>query len=594
MILRYIHLTEYCIKRANDSILSIYEKSKVCKNEDIHNAQAYSILRIYGILIYKSLQFSVISGEYINDAKFEEKLTQCKSDIRKILTNVHDEAYAAIEKSFCNIIINSLDNYRDIVHKYRIHINNPDKIFLISEFGSESIDTATNMDFIDLVSDSLMLNYSLVLARIDMTLTLDPQYLRDLLFLLKRLEDSRDNKQKFCLYLIDKCKLLVLKFRLQHRNNDIFSSLVISYNFSDEEFNPDSIKLEFLSVFGDLVKNAYPDTNNNKSFLLKYVKDQKYKAQTILDYFLFVQYYRKESKSVEDIEKLIKEFKDRFSGEDLNKEDFDKRSYFTCLNFLYNNRLSLWCCNLISNAKNDYEKDYEKINNELANIKKLQRTTDTKNYHPYMVLAGCYSNYIDFLYKKDIGNTKIDIIDKYLEKFQECIMTTKEYLKWSDRACFFPFQPIYSECLISHKNTSIFIYSSYILPIDYDKEEGCLTDLRSKYEQYKMTLGVHKSLVNDRIKMEKVQQEAQNSQRNNIQILAIFATLVVFSMGSIQMFKNFPSSTDAIKFMLAFGFALCLFAISIWFVINTNKICRGFIYVILFICFMLSIHYYCK
>lgn len=60
--------------------------------------------------------------------------------------------------------------------------------------------------------------------------------------------------------------------------------------------------------------------------------------------------------------------------------------------------------------------------------------------------------------------------------------------------------------------------------------------------------------------------------KNNIQILSVFAALVIFAVGNIQVFKIVETLKEAVIFMLTLAYSLCLFAIVIWFIVSYKKV----------------------
>lgn len=583
----YLDKVSHVIVQSDNFLLKVFTTESPYQElsedeKDAISLKIYNTLRIYGLVIYKKLQFSVLEGEYVNCIDFEAKLSGLKLNIKNLLMRIEDaNIYANVENQFCNVIIDNLESYQDLVHKFNTHIINPDKIFLISDYGKNNRSKKLDADFINFNDVSELFNDSLMLSNIDIYFSLRIEYLKMLLILLKKFETYKKQNPSpiFINYLIDKCKLLIIKFRLRYKNDDIFRSMLISHDFQDSQFNPDSFELKFLVDWGDFVRNAYPfNRNDNNHFLSSYTKERKRKVKTFADYFFFVQYYRKTKESLTDIDLLISDYEQNIEE---GATAFDSRSYFTCLNFLYNNRLSLWCKILLTKSIQHPVDDLEKINSELDRTKSLQEKTDVKNYYPYLKLAQCYSRYIDLLFNGDKINDSYSIIDEYLDKFNECLVILRKYFELCERSVFLPFQPIYEECKTQCKKANIFVYSSFTLPVDYEKQYENIKELESKYESQKIISSVHQSLKQDREKIKIAHEEARNSQKNNIQILAIFASLVVFSIGSIQLFQTIKNPKEAIELMLAYGFCLCLFALVIWIIVSSQLILKKMLLILI-------------
>ena len=143
----------------------------------------------------------------------------------------------------------------------------------------------------------------------------------------------------------------------------------------------------------------------------------------------------------------------------------------------------------------------------------------------------------------------------------------------------------------------IFISSSYVVPVDYEKEEKRIEKLQSDLIKLKAIIEAKKSIDSAILKLraenkslqkevrslkensitetkritDTVQSDLKENQKSNIQILAIFAGIVIFASGTIQIFKGASNIKDATIFMLLFASALSIISLSIWLLFTSKS-----------------------
>ncbi len=215
----------------------------------------------------------------------------------------------------------------------------------------------------------------------------------------------------------------------------------------------------------------------------------------------------------------------------------------------------------------------EKINDIYEELKRIQLRTNVKNYFPFYKLACCYSEFIEKLIKNDtIQEKDLSKIRTALHQFQENINFMERYLEWADRYDFLPYQPQYKDCCtetdIEKEKLNIFLASAYVIPIDITNYRKKLKDLQAKVSLYTSILEIKHISIKEHAFVQEVHNEAKESQKNNIQILSVFAALVIFAAGNMQIFKTVETLKEAVVFMLTLAYALCLFSVVIWFIVS--------------------------
>lgn len=362
--------------------------------EEAKNKQNLSIISHFantGENIYKNLNLSVINGSYVQNENFEDKIRECYKliDNIKITIPESEEIIDQIDGFFCRILLHSLKQYHYFAHSFQVSITSPDKLFLLSDIEEEKKrknNIATDLAVLEPFHD--IFYYNILISFIDKNFSLNTDTLRELLDIVHKLKNNKCNEefQIYCEILIDKCTLLILKFRLKYDNEDLFKSLLISHDFTDEEFNPNNLKTEYLKSFQDIISKLYSKDNeeSHEYFNSYFQKNQNKRNLTFTDYFIYIRYYSKVEKNIKEIDELIKQFENQYGKSIVSK--FDKFSYNISINYLYNNRISF-----LTTEKTDINR----IDNLFKEIQQLQTRTGIKNYFPFYKIARYYSDFIN-------------------------------------------------------------------------------------------------------------------------------------------------------------------------------------------------------
>jgi heme/copper-type cytochrome/quinol oxidase subunit 4 len=185
-------------------------------------------------------------------------------------------------------------------------------------------------------------------------------------------------------------------------------------------------------------------------------------------------------------------------------------------------------------------------------------------------------------------------VTSYIEKFQEDIEWCRYFgfvtslsdphsnsyeIKYTDKNNIHYSQKI---CLVSgetdpidynYENKLLERYKIEILQLKQKHEfEYQLEKLKHKYDEFNskttdITTSFERKLENSKKAITSTMDKLKDSEKNSVQILGIFSAIALFTTGSISFFKdNILSASEAVAFILGYGFVLALFIIVLHFV----------------------------
>ena len=436
----------------------------------------------------------------------------------------------------------------------------------------------------ELLSDIFHANLSLVL--IDREFSFHEQLFRILNGVCHKLHEYNNKiKTNYIDILLHKCHILLAKFNYK----DNIDSLLQSYNYY--KGRDEKVAMSVEGSISNLLREIYTkDVKEYKRTISRLYQESIDVYSSFFDFFIKCHYF----KNIAENETLLLDLINRFK---LFKEGitnlFDKKNADSCLNFLNNCRLSFIL------KQNDTSSIT--VWSETLKIKSIQDLTNIRNYFPFLKIAEWYSAYLS----KQIEETDdANSLMNDLHNFEDSLSRAEEYLIDSkgSAGCFIPFKPSFQECLEDYELETgefakIFISSSYVVPVDYEKEEKRIEKLQSDLIKLKAIIEAKKSIDSVILKLKNenkslqeevrllketsiaetekitntVQSDLKENQKINIQILAIFAGIVIFASGTIQIFKGASNIKDATIFMLLFASALSIISLSIWLLFTSKN-----------------------
>lgn len=588
----YIELLYSCIQEISNIIIKYVDTLENPKENIVVDSSALpaeeSRARFYANIqnvlkdIYKALNLSAVSGEYVNKPDFETIIEDISNKVGEIITLLSDQDAEEESKTLlntANCIRRDLNLYKFQVHLFWKSVNNPRAKFvdydIIDDDNAEIKDN--NIQDIELLSDIFHANLNLVL--IDREFSFHEQLFRILNGECHKLHKYNDKiKTDYIDILLHKCHILLAKFNYKD-NIDNFLQSYNYYNGRDEKVS--------MAVDGEIserLKGIYTkDIKAYKRTISRLYQETHERYTTFFDFFIKCHYF----KNIAENEALLQDLIKKFESFQKNIVDlFDKKNASSCLNFLNNCRLSFIL----------KQKDTSSITvwREKLQIKSVQDSTNIQNYFPFLKIAEWYSAYLSKQIE-ETDNANDLMID--LHGFEKSLNIAEQYLIDSkdNAGCFIPFKPSFQECLEDYElkkgeRVKIFISSSYVIPVDYEKEEKRIEKLQSDLIKLKAIIEAKKSIDSAILKLraenkslqeevrslkensitetkkitDTVQSDLKENQKSNIQILAIFAGIVIFASGTIQIFKGASNIKDATIFMLLFASALSIISLSIW------------------------------
>ena len=539
--------------------------------------------------VYKALNLSAISGEYVNKTDFETIIEDISTKVGEIITLLPDQVAVEESKTLlntANCIRRDLNLYKFQVHLFWKSVDNPRAKFvdydIINDDNAEIKDN--NIQDIELLSDIFHANLSLVL--IDREFSFHEQLFRILNGVCHKLHEYNNKiKTNYIDILLHKCHILLAKFNYK----DNIDSLLQSYNYY--KGRDEKVAMSVEGSISNLLREIYTkDVKEYKRTISRLYQESIDVYSSFFDFFIKCHYF----KNIAENETLLLDLINRFK---LFKEGitnlFDKKNADSCLNFLNNCRLSFIL------KQNDTSSIT--VWSETLKIKSIQDLTNIRNYFPFLKIAEWYRA---FLSKQIEETDDANSLMNDLHNFEDSLSRAEEYLIDSkgSAGCFIPFKPSFQECLEDYELETgefakIFISSSYVVPVDYEKEEKRIEKLQSDLIKLKAIIEAKKSIDSVILKLKNenkslqeevrllketsiaetekitntVQSDLKENQKINIQILAIFAGIVIFASGTIQIFKGASNIKDATIFMLLFASALSIISLSIWLLFTSKN-----------------------
>lgn len=574
-----------------DGWLNKYDFSQENKDESIKHIIGKINSSIYKV--YEIINLSIISGEYIDNVEFGDKINEVKSLVSSIQSSIdipkeEEEALENVQATEDEFIIpeNDIETtiYKEFLSSFAIPLSRSLKeiTFMLSRYERKS--TLNNSSIIlfdavsirdahsefkikeDIISLSRILLQNIKLAEIDRDLSVNKKQLGELL-LIKQGLDKSENKSPYVSILKDKCNYLIRKV-LYRFKQDSTTSYLYAFDYQDKELTIDDVKAGCFSYFDNITKKHYSIDNNdfnNHEIHEIHEKIRLSKNLSCLNYHHLTKVYKDKNKSSTQVKNLVDNYIEKYnqeiSSESISK--FDIKSYYIMKNYMYNNRFSI----LI-------ETDSIKIGdieNFLSEIKQIQLETGIKNYFPYFKIC----NYLDKIIQNHFNNKSIDYdeVEKLIDKFENQLKDAYLNYEWCKDRNFMAFQLTKKECCIIHNELQIpiFLGSSFVLPINFEKAELELKEFSRKLDKYNTLYEVHSNLKNEKDAILNLKIDIEKSEKKSIEILGIFSAIVLFTSGSVQIFSiDGITMKEGLTFMLLFSYCLVLFIFLIWLITRDN------------------------
>ena len=303
------------------------------------------------------------------------------------------------------------------------------------------------------------------------------------------------------------------------------------------------------------------------------IEDKELKNFTCQDIYSYIKYHKEIDKKIDKLDEIISILdKRRFCTTD----NYDKNIRTIIYNYARNNRFSLFtetCDN-----REDLQKEYNKIDNK-----------DNRNYFlQYKFIDKSIELLNAELSEKNENITidQIEEIEKYLKEIEPEYETYKTNIEWILEHIYFIYRVSFDECIID----DIFIYSSFLLPLDNRKSKDGFEKVSDKLRELKSQLPLFRKMAEFNGEVSKVKEELfqfdekiEKHDTKTIELMGLFSAIIAFVMGSIPTFQYMKNIYDVGIFFVAFATSLISFLLVLLLITRKTRINRRFWYQLILI-----------
>ena len=580
-----------------DELIQNYFPIEDLLNSGITTLDQYYIANFYleSILI---LNAHLLSGGYLAD-KFEDHLNHVG---RSIFTLFGDSFPISLDPQF---ISNVNSNLKAIIYRYYelykiVKISEPSQVVpLKNSWRTELISSAKIEELfpktvfqakISSIENIFKLN--LKISKIDHYFTESPEVFSQLLSL--KTEASKINNflsgsnavrihgdllnkailiNKVMLNKIEYLIGLQIKRKKEEGGSHSFSdglvveSLPVNSTFGFPEIAEKFNELDCLT--------ASDETNSSIAFVQAIInKFLKRDVLNLFDFRVLVRLVSRDQIEYIDHEEIIKRFNDLYETREIVLSNYDKRVYNLARVYLLNNQLSYYI---------KHKKELKQIQPIIDEIKKYSHLYNISNFFIYSKICDRLLAEFNHYLTKDLEEPEIvQSLDTILNKFKENLNHLNEKFLWSKRISFIHFRETHNNCTIIIKSEEgkikLFIASAYSPPLNYISEGDKINGLRAlprileqQLENTRNLLVTNAAISTTKEKVETLKIDFEKSQKKHIEILSIFAAIVIFASGNIQMFMKVKSASEGLHFMFIFALCLSLFVLLVWVVFKDRS-----------------------
>lgn len=505
------------------------------------------------------------------EEKKEEEFSYFPYDIRDTLKDCTDCILYWLEKT------NNLSKIvlKDIVNNDTTWINKDTSLLISEDIYLDNYYSNSS----DLSSYIKTFNNIINLYYIDFNLNWSLDQLLKLSY-IKLFLDSREALDYFSSHpgkrTALKCKVDFLSFKIIRANNRKNDDLkLFDYeNISSINEKEYSKNLQTSDHYDILISN---DDINQKH---QAIKHKDYAEYTYQDFFIKTKYFKHNYTSnpkfiIDSLKTTLNEFEKHSKHKAIT--NFDKWAYERTYIFIYNNWLSLKLKSNSITLKNIEELFEETIDKQLK--------FNVKNYYPFLKLCTFIKTNIYNLIQTELTNLSLNNIDgsnlsiirAQILLLEESTKHLEQCIKWSELHLNWAFQPDFNSCTDTIKPSStdnpidIFNASAFIIPINYNNVKEDASLIKEDIKHFKSQIEILKTtnLLNKRL--DSKMKEVDGISKKNVEILSVFAAIVLFTIGNIQIYKEANSIKDALLFMISFAYVIGIFVLLIRQITKENE-----------------------
>ena len=465
------------------------------------------------------LSKSVLCGEYISNPSFQVVLKtfidKTAIEYAPLLSpkNKISNQYIQLNSS----LYNALRHYQSIIDyaKRKFDTTDTDNQYRYFRIKNSTSDSILNL-FIDI---------TVPLCKYDYRFPADSTGFDDLLIIRDRLKrligESNSNVRIIYSLLLQKCNFIIQRIR----TNPFYCYLDSDF----ELINPVALEL------GDYNQLVIDDSllDDEKKELLNDINSEQPKLKSFVRLMRHYKNVLTKSDEISSMDKVLKRFLafyksetylQRYTNPQNLKEQYDKFSLNSILNFVYNCRFSFY-----TKKCNPSLKD---IKNEIRKIEEIQSKTGVKNFHPYEkaieAVTLCIESHLKTNeFEDNLIKEKLDELDRLIASFENAY-------EWSESHKFFPFQLPFDESLCPSESAaiSLFVPSAHAKYIDYDFFKDSLVKFKQKSEYLKYSWGLSK----ERKEVNQLKENIKNTDKKAVDLIALFTAAITFLFGVVNVF----------------------------------------------------------
>ena len=327
-------------------------------------------------------------------------------------------------------------------------------------------------------------------------------------------------------------------------------------------FNEDKIN-EYKDNFKDIITYIENHYDENKSGVKKAFKELKEKNNNFEEFtcrniHLYIKYYKDIDKNIVKLDEIINWLE---NWKEQSVDLYEKITRNAIYNYACNNRFSLFAeeCK----DKNELYKVYKSISN------------NDKNYFLQYKLIKRVTQLINDELKENstsITLTQIEEIEPLLKNIEEEYKEYKKNIQWILEHIYFIYRVSFDECIIDE----IFIYSSFLLPLDIRKS-------KNDYERVSDDFRVLKSQIEPLKRIVQFDEKVEKHDTKTIELMGLFTAIIAFVMGSIPTFQYLKNIYDVGIFFIVFATSLISFLLVLLLITRKTRINRRFWYQLILI-----------
>lgn len=436
----------------------------------------------------------------------------------------------------------------DIIRLVKNHISQTKKRFLPNNvvISGNFIPLGRNrhkmVSVMDLVCDSCEVEYKF---------SYNDEYIRDLLLTRQYISDFRsefDGDLKVILNTVFcKVELLLGKLSAFSANKRIVYYCDLKLETIELEQCDKYKKDDFRYLFQKYLDPSKIDDIT----ILEWQQDSQKKDVSMWQLAFLMRYYTKCTKSIQQIENLIKlatrHHEEYVYGKEHNVvNDYSDKSF---LNYMHNSRFSFLC-------QCDKQYSYKLMRKDLLTIEALQAETFILNYHPYQTAIDYTIKVIETILSQDC----YEDISHYVTDLKEYFQKFKSNVAWCKKNQPYLVQLRFNFSSITFEgcNFKTFCPSSFCRPLRFG-------DLDEKVVAYAGKIALleyeAQNQWNRKVVLE-AKSKIDNMERKNMEQMGLFITITTFLVGLLSIFIGNDGSvsiTEKMYYVIALGFILIIF-----------------------------------